>query len=49
MIKRLLLNLFDAMKHPNDQNVCSKVENVENEVALMARAKVLLLDRMASE
>ncbi|XP_006574272.1 uncharacterized protein [Glycine max] len=39
--QKVAFNLFDAVKHSNDQNVYSKVEKIENEIALVARAKVL--------
>ena len=39
--QKVTFNLFDAEKHANDKNVCSKMEKIENETALVARAKVL--------
>ena len=39
--QKVTFNLFDAVKHANDQNVCSKMEKIENKTALVARAKVL--------
>ncbi|XP_006574010.1 uncharacterized protein LOC114408204 [Glycine soja] len=38
--QKITFDLFDAKKHPLDQNVCSKVDEVENEMVLMARAKI---------
>ena len=39
--QKVTFNLFDAVKHSIDQNVCSKVEEIDNEIAQIARAKVL--------
>jgi len=32
--------LFDAEKHSLDQNIGSKMDEIENEMAQMARAKI---------
>ncbi|XP_028186351.1 uncharacterized protein LOC114372990 [Glycine soja] len=39
--QKVTFNLFDAVKHSKDQNVCSKMEKIENETTQIARAKVL--------
>ena len=39
--QKVTFNLFDAMKHPSDHNACFKVEKVNHEVAMVARAMVL--------
>ena len=39
--QKVTFNLLDAVKHSKDQNVCSKMEKIENETAQIARAKVL--------
>ena len=41
--QKVTFNLFEAMKHPSDHNACFKVEKVEHEVDMMARAMVLHL------
>ena len=38
---KVTINPFDVVKHSIDQNVCSKMENIENETTQIARAKVL--------
>ena len=38
--QKVSFNLFDALKHSIDQNVCSKMEKIENETTQIARAKV---------
>ena len=39
--QKVAFNLFDVVKHSKDRNVCSKIEKIENEKALVARAKVI--------
>ena len=39
--QKVTFNLFDALKHSKDQNVCSKMEKIKNETTLVARAQVL--------
>ncbi|XP_006579219.1 uncharacterized protein [Glycine max] len=39
--QKVTFNLFDAIKHPSDHNACFKMEKVEHEVAMVARAMVL--------
>jgi len=39
--QKVTFNLFDAVKHSIDQNVCSKMEEIENEIAQIAKAKAL--------
>ena len=38
--QKITFDLFDAEKHSLDWNVCAKVDEVENEMVLMARAKI---------
>jgi len=38
--QKVTLNLFDSVKHPTDHKAYFKVEKVEHEAAMMARAKV---------
>jgi len=38
--QKITFDLFDAEKHSLDQNVYSKMDDVENEMVLMARAKL---------
>ena len=38
--QKIKFDLFDAEKHLLDQNVCLKVEELKNEMVLMARAKL---------
>ena len=38
---KVTINPFDVVKHSIDQNVWSKMENIENETTQIARAKVL--------
>ena len=38
--QKVAFNLFDAVKYSNDWNVCSKMDEIENEIAQIARAKV---------
>ena len=38
--QKITFDLFDAEKHSLDRNVCSKMDEVENEMVLMARAKI---------
>jgi len=38
--QKITFDLFDAEKHSLDQNVCSKMDEVDNEMVLMARAKI---------
>jgi len=38
---KVTFNLFEAMKHPSDHKACFKVEKVEHEVDMVARAMVL--------
>ena len=37
--QKISFNLFNEEKHLLDQNVCSKVNELKNEMVLMARAK----------
>ena len=39
--QKVTFNLFDSVEHPNNHKAYFKVEKVENEAALEARAKVL--------
>jgi len=38
--QKITFDLFNAKKHSLDRNVCSKMDEVENEMVLMARAKI---------
>ncbi|XP_006605121.1 uncharacterized protein LOC114398698 [Glycine soja] len=38
--QKIKFDLFDAEKHLLDQNICSKMEVIKNEMVLMARAKL---------
>jgi len=38
--QKVTFDLFDAAKHSIDRNVCSKMDEIENEIAQMARAKI---------
>ena len=38
--QKISFDLFDEEKHLPDQNVCSKVNELKNEMVLMARAKL---------
>ena len=38
--QKITFDLFDAEKNLLDRNVCSKIDEVENEMVLMARAKI---------
>ena len=46
--QKVTFNLFDVIKHPSDHKACFKMEKVEHEVAMVARAMVLLKDNEAS-
>ena len=39
--QKVTFNLFEAMKHPSDHKACFKVEKVEHEIDMVARAMVL--------
>ena len=39
--QKVTFNLFDVIKHPSDHKACFKMEKVEHEVAMVARAMVL--------
>ena len=39
--QKVTFNLFEAMKHPSDHKACFKVEKVEHEINMVARAMVL--------
>ena len=38
--QKITFDLFNAKKHSLDRNVRSKMDEVENEMVLMARAKI---------
>ena len=38
--QKITFDLFDAEKHSLDRNICSKMDEVKNEMVLMARAKL---------
>ena len=38
--QKIKFDLFDAEKHLLDQNICSKMEEIKNEMVLVARAKL---------
>ena len=38
--QKVIFDLFDAEKHSLDQNIGSKMDEIENEMAQMARAKI---------
>ncbi|XP_028184838.1 uncharacterized protein LOC114371673 [Glycine soja] len=38
--QKVTFDLFDAAKHSIDRNVCSKMDEIKNEIAQMARAKI---------
>ena len=38
--QKITFDLFDVEKHSLDRNVCSKMDEFENEMVLMARAKL---------
>ncbi|XP_028214999.1 uncharacterized protein LOC114397072 [Glycine soja] len=38
--QKVTFDLFDAEKHSLDRNICSKMDEIENEMAQMARAKI---------
>ena len=38
--QKVIFNLFEAMKHPSDHKACFKVEKVEHEIDMVARAMV---------
>ena len=38
--QKIKFDLFDAKKHLLDRNVCLEVEELKNEMVLMARAKL---------
>jgi len=38
--QNIIFDLFDAQKHSINQNVSSKMDGIENEIVLMARAKI---------
>ncbi|XP_006591614.1 uncharacterized protein [Glycine max] len=40
--QKITFDLFDVEKHSLDRNVCSKMDEFENEMVLMARAKIAL-------
>ena len=40
--QKITFDLFDEEKHSLNRNVCSKMDEVENEMVLMARAKIAL-------
>ena len=40
--QKVTFNLFDAAKHSIDRSAYSKVEENENEITQMARAKIAL-------
>ena len=39
--QKVTFNLFDAIKHPSDHKACFKMEAIEHEVTMVARAIVL--------
>ena len=38
--QKVTFDLFDAEKHSLDRNICSKMDEIENEMAQMAKAKI---------
>ena len=38
--QKIKFDLFDAEKHLLDRNICSKMDELKNEMVLMARAKL---------
>ena len=38
--QKIKFDLFDSEKHLLDQNICSKMEEIKNEMVLVARAKL---------
>ena len=39
--QKVTFNLFEAMKHPSGHKACFKIEKIEHEVDMVARAMVL--------